>query len=206
MQRLSKDADALILLEMFENEEHAGNALDEHLKLSRQRLEAAGAKVFYESSALLGQPDGGVWDHFRLSGWPSRADFQALRSRSSDEELPLFRGPISGVKRRMSYGFTPMRNTLKMDQSNPDEVYVLNLLRFKPGDGRQQYQQYGKVTTTLMQTSDVQSQGAVIVGHAAGEPELKFDSVEEWEDMYLVQYPSLEALLGMVSAAKRSSQ
>ena len=98
------------------------------------------------------------------------------------------------------HGFKPRKNVFKLDEGNPDEIYVLNLLRFKPGGGRDDYEKYGKVTQGLMDTDEVGSQGAVIVGKGGDDSGLRITSqTEMFEDMYLVQYPSLGALLGMNS-------
>jgi hypothetical protein len=75
------------------------------------------------------------------------------------------------------------------------EVFVINLMRFKPNGGRESYAKYGEVTSKLMPeahggpvmvlTGEVSLVGG---GHHGG---------KAWEECYLVRYASLQDLLEM---------
>ena len=88
----------------------------------------------------------------------------------------------------MLHGFVTARNDLELDESNPDEIFVLNLLRFKGIEGRMSYSRYGKVTQSLMKRDDVAAKGPVLMGHAwlgggPGAPDPELATAFKGEDM-----------------------
>jgi len=192
---------SILAVEMFQAGDDAG-AFQAEVEGSRARMERAGASIVYDSTAFMdpvAMAGGGIaWDRFRVSLWPTRAAFLGAA-----EHVPAER---PGCAQHMLHGFATARNDLKLDESNPDEIFVLNLLRFKGIEGRMSYSQYGKVTQSLMKRDDVAAKGPVLMGHAwlgggpgAPDPELAIHSEQLWEDMYLVQYPTLGALFEMNS-------
>ena len=73
-----------------------------------------------------------------------------------------------------------------------DEIFVLNLLRFKADGGREEFDKYGRVVRPM-----IAERGGGPVLMLSGELPLVSD--ETWEDLILVRYPNLAALQEMVS-------
>ena len=77
-----------------------------------------------------------------------------------------------------------------MDLDGP--VVMLNLLRFNPDGGAEQYAQYGAAAATHLQSSGASVRYA---GRVAG----TVVGGEEWDQIILVEYPSKQAFLEMTS-------
>lgn len=74
-------------------------------------------------------------------------------------------------------------------------VVMLNLLKYKPDGGREMYMRYGMAVLPLLQKVG----GRVVY---AGEAAEQLIGKEEWDSILLVEYPTRQAMLDMVSSAE----
>jgi uncharacterized protein (DUF1330 family) len=73
-------------------------------------------------------------------------------------------------------------------------VVMLNLLRFRPGTGRERYAEYGRAMRPLLAAA-----GARIVWHGrADSVVIGDDDADGWDDVVLVEYPSRSTFLSVV--------
>ena len=73
-------------------------------------------------------------------------------------------------------------------------VVMLNLLKFKSGDGAREYDQYGGVAQKM-----VGEQGGRVLYVGRCDQVLIGDAAEGWDAIALVEYPSRKAFIEMVS-------
>jgi uncharacterized protein (DUF1330 family) len=102
----------------------------------------------------------------------------------------------AGLKRTVLYAFGQADNPMAppidvIPTDGSDEIFVLNLLRFKP-EGKAEYQKYAQVVGPMI--AERGGRPALVL-----DAELPLVSEETWEDLYLVRYPELESLMGMVA-------
>jgi uncharacterized protein (DUF1330 family) len=71
-------------------------------------------------------------------------------------------------------------------------IVMINLLKFRPGDGRQYYKRYIEITTTVM------PQGTTIL--YTGQAGRDVAAGEDWDFVGIVEYPSFEAFANMVTS------
>jgi len=78
-----------------------------------------------------------------------------------------------------------------MDHEGP--LVMLNLLRFAPDGGREQYGRYAAAVTPFLATAgaSLTCRGDVVATVIGG---------DEWDEMILVEYPSVAAFLEMAGA------
>ena len=129
------------------------------------------------------------------SYYPSRAAFLDMMADPDYQAGLKYR--TAGLTRTVLYAFTQGRRPAAppldlVPTSGGDEIFVLNLLRFKPDGGREEYQKYGRVVGPMIRERG--GNPALILN-----AQLPLVSEETWEDLYLVRYPSLDALRGMVA-------
>jgi len=96
----------------------------------------------------------------------------------------------------MATSIQPTAEQLQAITSSPIEgpVVMLNLLRFRSGGGRASYDRYGEAVQPLLEKA-----GAEVVWYGEGDSVvIGDDSVDAWDAVILVRYPSREAFLGMV--------
>ncbi len=74
-------------------------------------------------------------------------------------------------------------------------VVMLNLLRFKPDGGQERYAEYGAAVTPLLEKA-----GARVV--FLGESALPLLGDGRWDSVLLVEYPTRQAFLDMISSAE----
>ena len=74
-------------------------------------------------------------------------------------------------------------------------VVMLNLLKYKPDGGREMYMRYGMAVFPLLQKV-----GARIV--YTGEAAEQLIGKEEWDSILLVEYPTRQAFVDMVTSAE----
>jgi uncharacterized protein (DUF1330 family) len=72
-------------------------------------------------------------------------------------------------------------------------VVMLNLLSFKPGGGRERYEEYGAAVVPLLEKI-----GGRIVFSAAPAPALLGE--DSWDLVVLVEYPTRQAFLDMIGS------
>ena len=81
-----------------------------------------------------------------------------------------------------------------MARKDEGPVQMLNLLKFKPDGGMESYLQYSVATQPLIEKTG----GRVVY---VGRPVELLIGDEEWDLMALVEYPTRQAFLDMVTAA-----
>lgn len=72
-------------------------------------------------------------------------------------------------------------------------VVMLNLLAFKPDGGRQRYEEYGAAVAPLLE----QVGGRIVF---VGEPAVALLGDDSWDLVALVEYPTRQAFLEMISS------
>ncbi len=89
----------------------------------------------------------------------------------------------------------PTPETIKALSEAPDTgpVVMLNLLKFKPGNGAESYARYGRPVTKM-----IEEMGGKIV--FAAPVEGTFIGDKKWDAIILVQYPSRKQFLSMVTS------
>jgi uncharacterized protein (DUF1330 family) len=73
-------------------------------------------------------------------------------------------------------------------------LVMLNLLAFKPGGGRQRYEEYGEAVAPLLEKAG----GRIAF---AGEPAAALIGGDSWDLVVLVEYPTRQAFLDMIGSA-----
>jgi len=81
------------------------------------------------------------------------------------------------------------RAFMKMDLEGP--IHMLNMLRFKPDGGREAYAKYSDHTTPLLE-----KRGGKAVYRA--EARKAVIGEEDWDEIFVVEYPNKAAFLDMV--------
>lgn len=81
------------------------------------------------------------------------------------------------------------------DADHDGPVVMLNLLRFRPDGGREQYRDYARAVGELLPTVGAQ---VVFHGRAQGSP-LVADVSGPWDEVLVVRYPSRQAFLQMLA-------
>ena len=74
------------------------------------------------------------------------------------------------------------------------KVVMLNLLKFRQGDGAKEYNEYGSTASRM-----VERLGGRVIYVGRCEQVLIGDASEEWDAIAVVEYPSRQAFIDMVS-------
>ena len=186
------DNEPVVMLNLLEFAEDGAEAYRRHSAEAAPLIEARGGRVLYSGVPLTDQGGGGHWDLVVLVSYPSRARFLDL---TADPEYQKGLGDLSaGLKRSVLYAFrqipgTPPLKTVSV--ANDEEIFVLNLLRYKPG-GRAKYAKYGTVSGQLRRERASRLELAL-------QAEQPLVSDETWENLFLVSYTSLDSLMEMVA-------
>jgi uncharacterized protein (DUF1330 family) len=82
-----------------------------------------------------------------------------------------------------------MKTFMKLDIRGP--IHMLNMLRFNADGGRDKYRQYGEHTAPLL---------AKVGGKVIYQSQTRATVIggEEWDAIFIVEYPSRQAFLDMV--------
>jgi uncharacterized protein (DUF1330 family) len=91
---------------------------------------------------------------------------------------------------------TPNAEQFRELATSADEgpVVMLNLLKFKPGEGAREYDAYGNAATRM-----VGEGGGRVLYVGRCDQVLIGDTAEAWDAIALVEYPSRKAFIEMVS-------
>lgn len=157
------------------------------------QLQKRGGKILYRGAPLNDTPEAGHWDTLALVYYPSPSAFLSMVS-DPDYQAGLA-DRTKGLKRTVVYAFHPRPGGPPLNPittQGGEEIFVLNLMRFKPDGGREEYNKYGSIVLPMV----LERGGAPVITLEAVLPVV---SDEIWEDFYLVRYPTLEALQGMVA-------
>ena len=93
----------------------------------------------------------------------------------------------------------PNRSQFAQLAAAPDEgpVVMLNLLKFKPGDGQDEFRQYGDSAKKM-----VEARGGKLLWQGRPQQTLIGDEdVDAWDYVALVEYPSRKTFIEMVTNA-----
>lgn len=190
------DDEPVVMLNLLELADDGGESYAKYGRVVLPQLQKRGAHILYNGTALFDDARAGHWDRVALACYPSRAAFLDMMADPDYQAGLPYR--TAGLKRTVLYAFTQRQTPGAppldvVTGAGDDEIFVLNLLRFKPDGGREEYQKYGRVVLPMIR-------------ERSGSPALLLDaqlplvSGETWEDLYLVRYPSLESLRDMVAS------
>ena len=186
------DDEGVVMLNLLEYTD-GGEAYTRYGRNTFPLITERGGKILYAGTPLTDTREAGHWDRLILVFYPSRASFiDMMNDPRYQAGLP---NRTAGLKRTVLYAFrqTPGGPALEVPTvSNDDEIFVLNLMRFKPGGGRENYEKYGAVVLPMV----MERGGAAVLRLDA---QLPLVADETWEDLYLVRYPRLDALQDMVA-------
>jgi len=192
--RALPDDEPAVMLNLLEFADDGGESYRRYSASAMPLIEARGGYVLYAGVPLGYGVGDRNWDLVLLVFYPNRASFLDL---VADPEYRKGLADLSaGLKRTVVYasrqvpGMPPLNPVSVTDD---EEIFVPNLLRFKPG-GRAEYQKYGQVSGALMR-----ERGASLTFALQGELPLVSD--ETWETLLLVYYPTLASLIDMNSQA-----
>lgn len=190
------DDEPVVMLNLLELADDSGESYGKYGRVVLPQLQKRGAHILYNGTALSDDPAAGHWDRVALVYYPSRAAFLEMMADPDYQAGLPYR--TAGLKRTVLYAFTqakfPGAPPLDVVTAPGDEeIFVFNVLRFKPDGGRQEYQKYGQVVAPMIR--ELGGSPALVL-----RAQLPLVSDETWEDLYLVRYPSLEALGEMVAS------
>jgi uncharacterized protein (DUF1330 family) len=188
------DDEPLIMLNLLEYTD-TGETYAKYGRIALPQIQKRGGRILYGGTPLRDDPIAGHWDRVIIVYYPSRAAFLDMMADPAYREGLPHR--TAGLKRTVLYAFTqtkdPAAPSLEpVPIQGGEEIFVLNLLRFKPDGGREDYGKDGQVVLPMVQERGG-SRALILDG------QLPLVSEETWEDLYLVRYPTLEALQGMVA-------
>ena len=160
-----------------------------------REIAARGGRVLYSGTSLAGHG----WDSVALAYYPRRAAWLDM------QDSPAYRAAIAdrtaGLAARLLYAFTPGNGPVPVTPPPPledvqrqgdDEIFVVNLLRYRGAEGRESYLRYGEVASGL-----IRELGGNVEMSLGAEQAMVSDDV--WEHFVLVRYPSFDALRSMIA-------
>lgn len=172
-----------------------GATYAKYARIALPQIRNRGGAILYAGTPLIGDAAAGHWDRVILVGYPNRAAFLDMLANSDYQRGLPHRA--AGLVRTVLYAFVPRDHRTASTVLAPvpveggDEIFVLNLLRFRSGGGRESYLKYSEAVTPLIQERG--GRPALIL-----EAQLPLVSDETWQDLYLVRYPNIESLSDMV--------
>ena len=187
------DDGPVVMLNLLEYADDGGESYARYGRIALQQITIRGGRILYSGTPLTDNPESGHWDRLVLVFYPSRAAF--LDMMADPEYQAGLPHRSAGLKRTVLYAFSPRPDAPALETvptQGGEEIFVLNLMRFKPDGGREDYQKYGAVVLPMV----MERGGSPVVILDA---EVPLVSEEAWEDLYLVRYPTLDALQQMVA-------
>ena len=189
------DDEPVVMLNLLEFPGDGGASYARYGPFVLPQLQKRGAKILYNGTALFDDANAGHWDRVALVYYPSRAAFLDMMA-DPDYQAGLPHR-TAGLKRTVLYAFTQGKGALApplevVTGDADDEIFVFNLLRFKPDGGREEYQKYGQAVVPMIR--ELGGSPALVL-----EAQLPLVSEETWEDLYLVRYPSLQSVRDMTA-------
>ena len=189
--RKRPDDDAIIMVNLLRfNGKEGRKRYGEYAKVSGQEIAERGGRVIYSASNAVAQS--APWDSVALVYYPRREAWLSM------QDAPAYRAAIedrtAGLSARLLYAFRSPKGVQSFDDipsNNDTEIAVVNLLRYHGDEGKAEYQQYGETASGLISETG----GEVLMYLEADFPLVSDD---EWQNLILVRYPSLEALMTMV--------
>ena len=158
-----------------------------------REISARGGRVLYGGSSLAAAD----WDGVALVYYPRRAAWLDMQTSSAYRAAIADR--TAGLAKRLLYAFAngpgPAPRTPPLEDirsQSEDEIFVVNLLRYRGERGRESYLRYGEVASRL-----IHGLGGTVELSLVAEQAMVSD--DEWEHFVLVRYPSLESLRAMLA-------
>ena len=194
--RARPDDDPIVMVNLLKYAEPGGR--DRYARygaVAGREIAARGGHLLYSGTSLAGDD----WDGVALVYYPRRAAWLDM------QDSPAYQSAIAdrtaGLSARLLYAFTrgdgpvpvtppPLRD---VERESEDEVFVVNLLRYRGDAGRASFFRYGEVASRLIQDLG----GKVEMSLAADQGMVSDD---EWEHFVLVRYPSFDALRSMLAS------
>lgn len=157
-----------------------------------REIAARGGRVLYSGNSVAGDDwDGVALVYYRRRGaWLDMQENAAYQAAIPDR--------TAGLSARLLYAFTRGAGPVPVtppplediQHESEDEVFVVNLLRYRGDEGRASYFRYGEVASRLIESIGGKVEMSLIADQA-------MVSDDEWEHFVLVRYPSLDALRSM---------
>lgn len=91
---------------------------------------------------------------------------------------------------------TPQAIQKLVSASEKGKVVMLNLLKFKPGNGAASYDEYGRHVTKILEKIG----GRIIFAGAVAQSVIGIDG--DWDAIAIVEYPSRKAFIEMMMSAE----
>jgi uncharacterized protein (DUF1330 family) len=176
-------------------------------EVAAKAIRDRGGDVLYVGEPLTGAgvPEAARegWDRIVCVRYPSRASYLDM------QQDPAYRAALpdrrNGLARRMLYvtqaGSRPGEDSdvhfplERVESTDPNEIFVINMLRFRGPEGLADYARYSHVVGP-----EIQKRGGSTVLLLRGELPLVSDDF--WHEFLLVRYPSLESVMSMMSTDK----
>lgn len=180
-----------VMLNLMEYTDEDGATYGKYGANTLPYLTNVGGKILY-SGAPVDVPGSDGWQNIALVYYPSPSAFFEMVTDSGYQAGIPHRD--EGLKRTVVYAFSTTDDSPPLQEISPgdaNEIWVLNLMRYKADGGRDEYQKYSDVVLPM-------------VMERGGRPVMALKSLlpvvseESWEDLYLVYYPNLESLTEMV--------
>jgi uncharacterized protein (DUF1330 family) len=190
----------VVMLNLLEFSDDGGEAYRRYGQIALPQIERRGGKILYSGMPVMDIAEAGHWDRVVIVYYPSRAVFLDMMADSDYQSGLVHRA--AGLKRTVLYAFRPSIGPTALPVASvegasgtaaDDEIFVLNLLRYKANGGREEFGKYGQVVRPLI----AELGGGPVLMLTA---ELPLVADEVWEDLILVRYPKLTALQEMVSS------
>ena len=189
------DNEPVVMLNLLEFVDGGEARYAEYGRTALPQIQERGGQILYAGGSIFDDPGAGHWDQLILVQHPSRASFADMMAAPEYQRgLPhraaaLKRTELHAFKQSKEPGVLPLG---PVPVEGGDEIFMLNLMRFKPNGGRDEYRQYAEVSVPLIQGCG----GSLPLVLDA---ELPLVGEETWEEFYLVRYPNLRALKEMVA-------
>jgi uncharacterized protein (DUF1330 family) len=189
-----RDDQPVVMLNLLEFADDGGESYRQYGAIARLQIDKRGGRILYTGVPLTDEGGGGHWDVVILVEYPSRAAFLNMMADPDYQKGLPYR--VAGLKRTVLYAFGQADNAMAppidvIPTDGSDEIFVLNLLRFKP-EGKAEYQKYAQVVGPMI--AERGGRPALVL-----DAELPLVSEESWEDLYLVRYPDVGSLMEMVA-------
>jgi uncharacterized protein (DUF1330 family) len=187
------DDEPVVMLNLLEYADDGGELYASYGRIAWQQIKERGGSILYSGAPVLHDPAAGHWDRVIFVQYPTRATFiDMMADPDYRKGLPHRR---AGLRRTVLYAFERAPDGPPLEAVTPraaEEIFVLNLLRFEPEGGREEYQKYGEVVLPMV----LERGGAPVLMLDA---QLPLVSEETWDDLYLVRYPEIGTLQAMVA-------
>ena len=145
------DDKPVVMLNLLEYADDGGESYAKYGRIAMPQIAKRGGRILYSGVPLMDTPASGYWDRVILVFYPTRAAF--LDMMADPEYQAGLPHRSAGLKRTVLYAFSRSPNAPPLEPvptQGGEEIFVLNLMRFKPDGGREEYQKYGDVVLPMV--------------------------------------------------------